>query len=155
MLQINNGLNTREIILEMIDEADEPPFAKQRIWHRRRIAFLCECINVAVDYGFFWSVSQQSIINITRMAEDVWITESKTTQLIDIWQQLKQLYPPETIPCALQLPAKELLELLLSSPDDLRLIEIFDILGDVFDDETWIQLFKKHFADVIQLRCDV
>ncbi|MCG2974024.1 hypothetical protein KZ307_25695, partial [Escherichia coli] len=78
--------------------------------------FLCDCISVAVDYGFFCSVSQQSIMNITKMAEDVWITESKTTQLIDIWQQLKQLYPPETIPYAQKLPTKELLELLLSSP---------------------------------------
>ena len=73
------------------------------------------------------------------MAEDVWITESKTTQLIDIWQQLKQLYPPETIAYAQKLPTKE----------------IPDIIGDVFDDQTWIRLFKKHFADVIQLRCDV
>lgn len=94
-------------------------------------------------------------MNITKMAEDVWITESKTTQLIDIWQQLKQLYPPETIPYAQKLPTKELLELLLSSPDALRIIEIPDIIGDVFDDQTWIRLFKKHFADVIQLRCDV
>lgn len=94
-------------------------------------------------------------MNITRMAEDVWITESKTTQLIDIWQQLKQLYPPETIPYVHKLPTKELLELLLSSPDDLRIIEIPDIIGDVFDDQTWIRLFKKHFADIIQLRCDV
>ncbi|EMW8283556.1 hypothetical protein AADT35_RS04430 [Escherichia coli] len=155
MRQINTGLNTREIILEMIDEADAPPFAEQRTWHRRRIAFLCDCISVAVDYGFFCSVSQQSIMNITKMAEDVWITESKTTQLIDIWQQLKQLYPPETIPYAQKFPTKELLELLLSSPDDLRIIEIPDIIGDVFDDQTWIRLFKKHFADVIQLRCDV
>lgn len=108
MRQINTGLNTREIILEMIDEADDPPFAEQRTWHRRRIAFLCDCISVAVDYGFFCSVSQQSIMNITRMAEDVWITESKMTQLIDIWQQLKQLYPPETIPYAQKLPTKEL-----------------------------------------------
>nr|WP_284526773.1 hypothetical protein [Shigella flexneri] len=30
MRQINAGLNTREIILEMIDEADDPPFAEQR-----------------------------------------------------------------------------------------------------------------------------
>ncbi|AXO82004.1 hypothetical protein ACRRCN_000159 [Escherichia coli] len=149
MRQINAGLNTREIILEMIDEADEPPFAEQRTWHRRRITFLCDCISVAVDYGFFCSVSQQSIMNITRMAEDVWITESKTTQLIDIWQQLKQLYPPEIIPYTQQLPAKELLELLLSSPDDLRIIEIPDVIGDFFDDQTWIRLFKKHFADVI------
>ena len=89
------------------------------------------------------------------MAEDVWVIESKTTQLIDIWQQLKQLYPPETIPCTQQLPAKELLELLLSSPDDLRIIEIPDIIGDVFDDQTWIRLFKKHFADIILLRCNV
>ena len=94
-------------------------------------------------------------MNITKMAEDVWITESKTTQLIDIWQQLKQLYPPETIPYAQKLPTKELLELLLSSPDDLRIIEIPDIIGYVFDGQTWIRLFKKHFADVIQLRCDV
>lgn len=77
------------------------------------------------------------------MAEDVWITESKTTQLIDIWQQLKQLYPPETIPYAQKLPTKELLELLLSSPDDLRIIEIPDIIGDVFDDQTSIRLFKN------------
>ena len=89
------------------------------------------------------------------MAEDVWIIESKMTQLIDIWQQLQRLYPPNSIPCTQQLPAKELLELLLSSPDDLRIIEIPDIIGDVFDDQTWIRLFKKHFADVIQLRCDV
>lgn len=155
MRQINAGLNTREIILEMIDEADEPPFAEQRTWHRKRIAFLCDCISVAVDYGFFCSVSQQSIINITRMAEDVWITESKTTQVIDIWQQIKRLYPPNIIPCTQQLPAKELLELLLSSPDDLRIIEIPDIIGDVFDDQTWIRLFKKHFADIILLRCNV
>ena len=155
MRQINAGLNTREIILEMIDEADEPPFAEQRTWHRKRIAFLCDCISVAVDYGFFCSVSQQSIMNITRMAEDVWITESKTTQIIDIWQQIKRLYPLNIIPCTQQLPAKELLELLLSSPDDLRIIEIPDIIGDVFDDQTWIRLFKKHFADIILLRCNV
>ncbi len=118
MRQINTGLNTREIILEMIDEADDPPFAEQRTWHRRRIAFLCDRISVAVDYGFFCSVSQQSIMNITKMAEDVWITESKTTQNALIFDNnLKQLYPPETIPYAQKLPTKELLELLLSSPD--------------------------------------
>lgn len=143
------GLSARMAIQKIIEDADNPAFVEQRAWHRRRIAFLCDCIVLALNDGFFYPVPQQSIQNLTDMASAVWLTDNHASRFVDIWKELQTLYPPEKL-TGEQQRAREILELLLSSPDDLYLFEIPDIIGEFFHENVWVQLFRKHFPDVIQ-----
>ena len=143
---VGNGLSAVFVMIEAVDDRDAAT-----AFHRRRITFMRDLID-RLDPALFEPAAKEQVDIFVQAAVDFWngkISEDERGRI----QREFDLIMPKADPT--DWDAKSIVHWMIGLEDYLGWMwyqwfeSVYDAIPDELPDDVWIELFKKHFADII------
>jgi len=143
---VGDGLSAVFVMIEAIDDM-EPTTS----FHCRRIAFMCDLIK-CLDAKLFAPATKEQVESFMESTTDFWNGKISEDERLHVQKEFEKVMPDAT---PNDWNAKSIVHWMIHLQNYFDWMwyqwfeSVYDSIPDELPDDVWINLFKKHFADVI------